>query len=49
MYTYAVYALVLQFYQENVFTSMVFIIQFAFFAVLLTQQKLRLVINPVHP
>ena len=48
MYTYAVYALVLQFYQENVFTSMVFIIQFAFFVVLLTQQKIRFVINPIH-
>lgn len=48
MYTYAIYALVLQFYQENVFTSMVFIIQFAFFAVLLTQQKIRFVLNPIH-
>lgn len=40
-YTYAVYVLLLQFYQENVFLSMVSVLQFAFFIVLLTQQKIR--------
>lgn len=42
LYTYAVYVLLLQFYQENVFYSLVFILQFAFFVVLFTQKKLKL-------
>lgn len=40
-YTYIVHVLVLQFYQENVFLSMVFIIQLVFFVVLCTQNKYR--------
>lgn len=46
LYTYAVYVLLLQFYQENVFLSMVFILQFAFFIVLLTQKKFRFQLSP---
>ena len=49
LYTYAVYALVLQFYQENIFLSMVFVIQFTFFVVLMTQQKFRFQFNPDRP
>lgn len=41
LYTYAVYVLLLQFYQENVFLSMVFVLQFTFFVVLLTQRTIR--------
>lgn len=41
LYTYVVYILVLQFYQENVFLSMVFVLQFAFFIVLFTQKHFR--------
>lgn len=41
LYTYGVYVLVLQFYQENVFYSMVFVLQFVFFVFLFTQQKFR--------
>ena len=41
LYTYVVYVLLLQFYQENVFLSMVFVLQFTLFIVLLTQQKFR--------
>ena len=36
MYTYIVTVLVLQFYQENIFLSMVFMIQFTFFVYILT-------------
>ena len=36
MYTYIVTVLVLQFYQENIFLSMVFVIQFTFFVYILT-------------
>lgn len=42
LYTYAVYVLLLQFYQENVFYSLVFVLQFTFFIVLFTQQKIKL-------
>ena len=45
LYTYMVYALVLQFYQENIFYSMVFVIQFAFFFVIFTQNKVKLSLN----
>ena len=49
LYTYAVYVLLLQFYQENVFLSMVFVLQFAFFIILLTQQKIRFQLSPSKP
>ena len=49
LYTYAVYVLLLQFYQENVFLSMVFIVQFTFFIVLLTQQKIRFQLSHSRP
>ena len=42
LYTYAVFALVLQFYQENFFQSLVFLTQFTFFVALFTQKKVRL-------
>ena len=35
LYTYVVYILILQFYQENLFLSMVFVLQFTFFVTLL--------------
>ena len=46
LYTYAIYVLLLQFYQENVFLSMVFVLQFMFFIVLLTQEKIRFQLTP---
>lgn len=49
LYTYIVYVLLLQFYQENVFLSMVFVLQFAFFVVLLTQQKVKFQLSPSSP
>ena len=49
LYTYAVDVLLLQFYQENVFLSMVFVLQFAFFIVLLTQQKIRFQLSLPKP
>lgn len=42
LYTYGVYVLIMQFYQENIFLSLVFILQFTIFITLFTQQKLRL-------
>ena len=42
MYTYLVEILVLQFYQENLFLSMVFVLQLVFFVLLLTQDKIKL-------
>ena len=42
LYTYGVYVLIMQFYQENVFLSMVFILQFTTFIILFTQNKLRI-------
>lgn len=41
LYTYAIYVLLLQFYQENVFYSLVFVIQFSFFVFLFTQNKFK--------
>ena len=41
LYTYGVYVLLMQFYQENVFMSMVFILQFIVFTLLFTQNKIR--------
>jgi hypothetical protein len=38
----------LQFYQENVFLSMVFVLQFTFFVILFTQQKFRLQLSPLR-
>jgi len=49
LYTYAVYVLLLQFYQENVFLSMIFVLQFSFFIILLTQQKFRFHLTPSIP
>ena len=49
LYTYAVDVLLLQFYQENVFLSMVFVVQFTLFIVLLTQQKIRFQLSPSRP
>lgn len=46
LYTYAVYVLILQFYQENVFLSMVFVLQFAFFVTLMTQQHISVSLKP---
>ena len=40
-----VYALVLQFYQDNLLYSLVFVIQFIFFIVLFTQNKVKLSFN----
>ena len=42
LYAYAVYVLVMQFYQENIFLSLVFILQFVFFVILFTQQKIKI-------
>ena len=42
LYTYAIYVLLLQFYQENVFYSLVFVIQFSFFVFIFTQQKFKI-------
>ena len=38
MYTYIVYCLILQFYQENIFLSMVFVLQYTFFVYILTKK-----------
>lgn len=48
-YTYAVYVLLLQFYQENVFLSMVSILQLIFFVTLLTQRNIRLLFQSRQP
>jgi len=42
LYAYFVYALILQFYQENIFLSMVFVIQMMFFLYLMLQDKIKL-------
>lgn len=42
LYTYGVYVLLMQFYQENVFLSLVFVLQFTCFTILFTQKKIRL-------
>ena len=49
LYTYAVDVLLLQFYQENVFLSMIFVLQFTFFIVLLTQQKIKFQLSLSKP
>lgn len=41
LYTYLIYALVLQFYQENIFLSLQFIIELTIFIILFTQQKVK--------
>lgn len=46
LYTYMVEVLVLQFYQENIFLSMVFVLQIVFFVFLFTQRFIRLSIIP---
>jgi oligosaccharide repeat unit polymerase len=48
LYTYAVYVLLLQFYQENVFLSMVFVLQLSFFIVLFTQRKIHFQFHPLQ-
>ncbi|MCR4582029.1 MAG: oligosaccharide repeat unit polymerase [Prevotella sp.] len=45
LYTYAAEVLVLQFYQENVFFSMVYVIQFSVFIILFAQQRVGLQLN----
>ena len=42
IYTYFVYVLVLQFFQENIFMNIVMIMQFVLFTMLIQQQTLRL-------
>lgn len=42
LYTFAAEVLVLQFYQENVLLSLVFVLQFTFFVVLFAQKKIAL-------
>ncbi len=42
LYTYIAHVLILQFYQENIMLSLVIFIQFIFFVVILTQQKIRI-------
>lgn len=42
LYVYVVYVLVLQFFQENVMMSMVQVIQFIFFVVIIAQQKITI-------
>ena len=49
LYTYAVFALMLQFYQENFFHSLVFLLQFTFFVTLFTQKKINLLFNFKKP
>lgn len=46
LYTFFVQILILQFYQENIFLSLVFVIQLAFFVLLFTQQKFKFSLNP---
>ncbi|GJG35240.1 O-antigen polymerase [Prevotella lacticifex] len=41
IYSYIVYALVLQFYQENIFLSIVAVIQFSFFTFIIAQDVFR--------
>ncbi len=42
LFTYFVDVLILQFYQENVFFSLVAVLQFTFFIAIFTQQKIKL-------
>ena len=46
LYTFFVQILILQFYQENIFLSLVFVIQLAFFVLLFTQHKFKFSLNP---
>ena len=46
LYSYGVYVMLLQFYQENVFLSMVFVLQFTFFIVLFTTQSIKFQLTP---
>ena len=45
LYTYMVEVLILQFYQENIFLSMVIVLQLVFFVTLMTQDKVRFVFH----
>ena len=42
IYTYIVNVLILQFYQENIFLSLVFVLQFTFFVYILTQERITI-------
>lgn len=42
IYTYIVNVLILQFYQENIFLSLVFVLQFTFFVFILTQERITI-------
>ena len=46
LYTFWVYVLVLQFYQENVFLSIVFVFELSFFVAVATQQLVAVTFNP---
>ena len=48
LYVYVVYVLVLQFFQENVMMSLVPVMQFIFFVVLIMQQKIRVSLLSKH-
>lgn len=48
LYVYVVYVLVLQFFQENVMMSLVPVMQFIFFVVLIMQQKIQLSLLSKH-
>ena len=49
LYVYVVYVLALQFFQENVLISIVTIIQFIFFVMLIQQQTLKIDFIPKQP
>jgi oligosaccharide repeat unit polymerase len=42
LYTFMIYVLVLQFYQENIFLSLATVIEFVFFVYLITQQHIKI-------
>ena len=48
LYVYVVYVLVLQFFQENVMMSLVPVMQFIFFVVLIMQQKIQVSLLSKH-
>lgn len=41
LYTFIIYVLVLQFYQENIFLSLATVIEFVFLVYLITQQHIK--------
>ena len=46
LYTYFIYILIMQFYQENIMLSLVFFIQLLFFLFLMTQNRISLTLRP---